>query len=192
MKTRNSFTTICFLLAVAQVFYAPSAYPQNANAQHAFPDRWSVGISAANYGYDPGLGLEITTPPIWSQKLSLRLRGNYAWVEAYKVSTGHWASYTSFAAGMVYHSQLYERARIQVEIGLFNIVPDHEISIDKNMQGIYELTGLEFFIVNKEEHHLAYHFGAGLSHAFAYAEKIEGRPRLGNGFVFINGFRFYL
>ena len=192
MKTRKSFTTLCFLLAVAQVVYVASAYAQNANDKNAIPISWSVGISASNYRYDPAIGLEITTPPIWSQKLSLRLRGNYAWVEAYKVSTGHWAGYTSFGAGMVYYSQLYERARVQVEIGLFNIVPDHEISINKNMQGIYELTGLELFVIKKEKHHLAYYFGAGLSHAFAYAEKIEGRPRLGSGLFFINGFRLYL
>ena len=154
-------------------------------------DKFAAGISAGHYGYDPGVAAEITTPSFFKGHLQLRARGTLQWLEAYKSSNNHWARYRSYSLALVYHSRLYDRARFYVEAGTFTIVPDGSFSDRRFLQGVYEVTGLEVFVVNSAHYNIVFYVGIGPAFIEAYADRLEGTPRYGNGIHYMNGFRVY-
>jgi hypothetical protein len=152
---------------------------------------FSVGISAGEYGYDSGVGIEVGTPCFGNIPLCLRLRATVSWLEWYKATYDHWARYESINVSMVYHFFTEERSRAYLETGTYTIFPDEKFSQRRSIQGIASSIGIELFLITKPKLNMCYYFSGGYAHIRAYADKLENKPRFGNGFVFNNGFRFY-
>lgn len=165
----------------------------HSNAQGTFtPGKtFSIATSAGIHGFDSGVGLEVGTPCFKNTSLCLRIKGTVSWLEWYKATFDHWARYESFNVSMVYNIFTVERSRGYVEMGTYLVFPDEQFSQRKSIQGITSSLGIELFVVTKPGFHLCYYFSSGIGYIKAYADKLENKPRYGNGFVFNNGFRFY-
>lgn len=155
------------------------------------PKSFSVGITAGEYGYDSGIGVEISTPCIQNTSLCFRVKGLVSWLEQYKADYDKWARYKSLNVSTVYNIYVFERSRAYIELGTYFIFPDAEFSQRKSIQGFSGVTGVELFVITNPNFHMCYYFSGGIGYIRAYADKLENNPRYGNGFVFNNGFRFY-
>jgi hypothetical protein len=186
--TMKSLIQISFLVAAVWLVYQP------ASAQETFKPRtrsFSLAVSAGHYGLDPALGFEIGTPTFSKERFCVRFKTNLNWLEQYKSDLDKWVSYNSFGVSWVYNTQLFDRSRIYVDMGTFVIIPNSKFAASKNIQGLSGFAGVELFVVTNPKLNISYYFGGGLNYAPAYADKMENKPRYGNGFVFSNGLRFY-
>jgi hypothetical protein len=153
---------------------------------------FSFGVLAGEYGYDAGIGLELGTPSLFKNKICFRIKGTQNWLEVYKASYDRWAKYETVAISMVYNTLIVDRGRVYFDIGTYHIFPDKKVSNKTNVQGITSSIGVELFVVTNPKFNVSYYFSSGIGYIHAHAEKLENKPRYGNGFVFNNGFRFYL
>jgi hypothetical protein len=159
---------------------------------YALPAKtYSLSIFAGNYGYDAGVGIEAGSPCIQNTGLCFRVKGTLLWLEQYKAVTDRWAAYRSLNVSTVYNIYTFERSRVYIELGTYFIFPDVKFSHRKSIQGVSGSTGVEAFITTNPNFHMCYYFSGGIGYIRAYADKLENKPRYGNGFVFNNGFRFY-
>lgn len=159
--------------------------------EHLPDNRFAAGISAGHYGYDPAIGIDVTTSSFFRNHFSLRLHGTLHGLEAYQSSYHHWASYQSYSVGMVYHTNIIDHARFFVELGMLAIIPDSRFSKEKYLQGVYQFNGVEVFFVNTNQLCVGFHLGIGPTLIEAYADKLERSPRYGNGLYYLSGLRFY-
>jgi hypothetical protein len=187
MKTARTFILIPIFCAASAV----STYSQSQPAPTVEGNRLSAGISVGHYRYDPGVTVEFATRAILRQRLSLRVKGGVHWLEAYKAANYHWATYRTFAVGLVYNAELFERTRFYTELGMFAIIPDVKFSDRPFIEGIYQFNGLEIVLMSKDNVALCLYLGLGPAFINAHAEKIEGNPGYGNGVHFANGLRVY-
>ncbi|MFZ6013864.1 MAG: hypothetical protein ACOYXT_26220, partial [Bacteroidota bacterium] len=102
-----------------------------------------------------------------------------------------WAKYETITVSLVYNTLVIDRIRGYLELGTLYVFPDNSFSDQKFKQGIISSIGVELFAVSHPRLNVCYYFNGGLSSVRAYAEKLEDKPRFGNGFVFNHGFRFY-
>jgi hypothetical protein len=152
---------------------------------------FSAGLIACEFGYDMGIGVEVGTPCLRQTALCFRIKGTTSWLEHYKSRFDRWATYKSLNVSMIYNFYTMERSRAYADIGTYVIFPDAKFSQQRSVQGVTASTGLELFVITNPKFHVCYYFSGGIAHARAYADKLENKPRYGNGFVFTNGFRFY-
>lgn len=188
MRFREIILSLCFLLLFMGT---KQACAQDAFAVFSHVDKFSGAVSVGHYGYDPTIAVELTTPSFYHNRLKFRLRVNLQWLEAYKATYQHWAHYYSYSAALVYHSQIFDKARFYVELGTYSIVPEASFSEKRFLQGFYEFNGLEIFLVSANHYNLAFYLGIGPMFIEAYADKLERRPRYGNGMQYSNGVRIY-
>jgi hypothetical protein len=153
-------------------------------------NKFSIGISAGNLGFDSGIGIELSTPSVFNG-FCIRIKGGTSWLESYKAVYDHWRQYQSLSAAMVYNTKVADRAILFFELGTYLLVPDQKFSTYKNNQGVFGTTGIELVISTKPSAHTRYFFCGGLGYIKAYADKMENEPRYGNGLIFNNGFRYY-
>lgn len=188
MRFRKTISSLCCL-----VFFIGMGrtYAQDAPTAYIHINKFSGAVSGGHYGYDPAIGVELTTPSFYRNHLRFRVRANLQWLEAYKATYQHWARYYSYSAALVYHSQILDRARFYVELGTFAIVPEATFSEKRFLQGFYEFNGLEIFLISTSHYNLAFYLGIGPMFIEAYADKLERRPRYGNGIQYSNGVRIY-
>lgn len=176
------------IVAVATIsMVINTAYGQIEPSHRSF----SFGLSANEYGYDPGIGIEISTPGFFNSRLCVRLKGNITWLEEYKATYDHWAKYRSISAIIVYNFNSVEGMRVYSGMGPYAIFPGNKFSDSRMVEGVICETGVELSVVTTPAMRITYYFSGGLAYINAYAEKLENNPRYGNGFVFSNGFRFY-
>ncbi len=184
----NVTKPVVFLVAVLGAslthIYAQEAASSNEN-------KLSIAFALAHYGYDPAFGFEITTRTMIGNHFALRLRGSIQMMEAYKAADDKWISYQSFGLGMVYQANIIERARFYAELGGFALVPDNRFTSKKFLQGIYGLAGLEIYFLKKNTYNLSFFLAGGPAFINARAEKLAGKPRYGNGLIYMNGLRLY-
>lgn len=154
-------------------------------------NRLSAAFTLAHYGYDPAFGFEVTSRPFLRNHFAFRLRGNIQMMEAWKAADDHWIAYQSFGLATVYQVDVSEVAKFYAELGGFALLPDRRFTSKKFLKGIYELNGLEICLRRKQTHNLAFFVALGASFINARAEKVEGRPRYGNGLIYMNGVRLY-
>lgn len=181
------------VLASVLLLYCSAAegWSQNYPVTAPRSEGLSAGISLGHYRYDPGIGIEFTTRSIFQNHLSLRLKASVQWLEAYKATHNHWVSYRTFAIGLVYYGELFERARFFAEVGILGISPNQKFSDHSLVEGFYQFNGLEVTLLDKNDFTLALFFGIGPMFTHAHAEKIEGNPGYGNGLHYVNGLRVY-
>jgi hypothetical protein len=152
----------------------------------------SIGISAGQFGEDPGIGIEIGSPTFLGNHVLLRINGSLAWMEEYKASQHHWAKYNIINACVAYNFKPVERVRPYLQVGTTFIFPQQEISDTGVIKGLNYSAGLELFLASKPGFHICYYFSLGYSHINAHADNLESNPLYSNGLIFNNGFRFYL
>lgn len=176
------------LLAFVVTFTAPAQPPPSLFA-HA--QEYAVGISGGHWSWDPFVALELSSHSFAQDHLRFRLRGSLHGLEAYKASRRHWATYQVYAAGAVYQARISERGRFYIEAGAFGLIPNRTFSGKKLLIGYYGLTGVEVFVINRPGHNVTFYLAAGPSFIKAYAERLEGSPRYGNGLQYVGGLRYY-
>lgn len=151
----------------------------------------SIAVSAGEYGYDTGIGIEVGTPRIRNTNVYFRAKGNLVWFERYKAQYDQWLNYKSLNISMGYNVFSEERIGVYVDLGTYIIFPNQKVTQQKLVQGITSTVGLEIFVMTSERFDLSYYFNAGIADARAYADQLENKPRYGHGFLFSNGFRLY-
>jgi hypothetical protein len=181
MKNKVALIVIAMLLAM------------NLHGQkYSLPAKtFSLGVTAGEYGYDAGVGVEISTPCIQNTSLCFRIKGMVTWLEQYKADYDTWARYESLNVATVYNVYTFERSRLYIELGTYFIFPDAKFSKQKSIQGISGSTGVELSVITSSNFLMCYYFSGGIGYIRAYADRLENKPRYGNGIVFSNGFRFY-
>jgi hypothetical protein len=175
------FTCSCLLL-----LWAGTCFSQSVAVS---PKRFGLGVSAGHYGVDGGVGVDLTSPLVIRNHFGFRIRGNVVWLEEYKASLDHWATYNTALAGLLYRRRLAPRADFVTEAGAMIIFPDNRFSDDKIETGHYALVGVEHYLSHKINA-LTHYISIGLIASGAHAEKLEFSPKYGTGFVFNTGFRF--
>jgi hypothetical protein len=166
-------------------------YAQDMHFQNRHTNHFSFGVTASDFSFDSGLGIEVTSPRVLRKAVCFRFKGSMNWMEQYKATYDHWAKYSTLAASVVVYSDFFERVRWYVDVGPFIIIPESRISDRKYIEGGSGIVGLEIFVINTPHTNICYYFGVGAAHCTAYADKLEARPRYGNGIIITNGFRFY-
>lgn len=112
-------------------------------------------------------------------------------MEAHKATYHHWATYHALRVSVAYHLFATERARIYAELGVTSLFPGAQLSDKKYVAGFIAFHGLEVTLVEAGDGSVCLFLGAGPTFVQAYAEKLEGSPRYGNGVVLVCGVRFY-
>lgn len=185
MRMKTLLTKLFFISAVLAI---PSASAQtHSNSYKSF----SLGILGGEYGDDTGVGIEIGTPFLFNNRVSLRARANLNWLEAYKANFDKWVKYETLTTSLTYHALVVQRVRGYVEVGALFVFPDKSFSDKKARQGLTSSIGVELFVFTDPGLDVFYYFSGGYSLVKATAEKLEDRPHYASGFVFNNGFRFY-
>ena len=179
---RIRFTCSCLLL-----LWAGTSLSQSVAVS---PKRFGVGVSAGHYGVDGGFGIDLTSPLVIRNHFGFRVRGNIVWLEEYKATSDHWATYHTAFTGLLYRRRLSPRADFVTEAGAIIIFPHNKFSGEKIENGHYALVGIEHYLSHKVNV-LTHHISIGLIASGARAEKLEYSPKYGSGFVFNTGFRFY-
>ena len=187
MKFRLSIVPIIWLLAAGM----PGATQAQQRSDHLPVNRFAAGISTGHYGYDPAVGIDVTTSSFFRDHFSVRIHGTWHGLEAYKSSYHRWASYQSYSLGMVYHTNIIDHARFFIELGMFAIIPDSRFSEENYLQGVYQFNGIEVFFINTDQYCVGFHLGIGPTLIDAHADKLERSPRYGNGIFYLSGLRFY-
>jgi hypothetical protein len=186
MKPTMRLITACLvMLSITEI------HAQKETVLYPRKYKFSAAILAGEYGYDMSIGAELGSSPLLNDRLCVRLRGNINWLEQYKNADGHLSKYKSVGAYIVYNFLSADRSRINLEAGTFFILPNKNLSVPASVQGFSGSTAVELFIVNSSYLNLCYYFSGGVSYTKTSAEKLETKSKLGNGFVFNNGFRFY-
>ncbi len=150
----------------------------------------SFGITAGHYYFDPAIGLEITSPGILNN-FRFRVRANHNWSERYQAASGHWATFNSYWCALTYNTDPIDRTRIFLESGAYLIQPDKVFSSARIHTGCFAAVGVELFVAPNTTERLSYFFSGGFAAINARADKLEGRPRYGQGVIFTNGFRYF-
>ena len=145
---------------------------------YSLPDKnFSVAITAGEYAYDAGVGVELGTPCIQHTNLFFRFKGTVSWLERYKATYNQWTTYDALNASMVYNIFKIERGLGYVEVGTYFIFPGSKFSDKRYIQGFTGAVGIELFVVTKPNFNVCYFFGGGIGNIRAYADKLEDKPR---------------
>lgn len=168
-----------------------TAYADKGTKSVDLDERLSVAITAGEFGYDAGVGIEVGTPAFLSTKLRVRVKANMIWLQSYKAAFDHWATYSSVSASLVYNIISIERSIVYIEIGTHVMLPEKTFSDVTHVHGVNSLMGVDLFVVNAQSIKLSYFFSGGFLFTNARAEKLEGNPGYAKGFLFSNGFRIY-
>jgi hypothetical protein len=187
MKMISRILMFAYLLMTAGSIYA-----QEKETTYPYRNGYSIAVFGSEFGYDVGVGAEIGSPAFSNNRVCFRLKGSINWLEQYRINETHWVRYRSIGTYMVYNFIRVDRCRVFVEGGPFVILPDKRLSKKNSYQGFAASTGLELFVLNSSSLNMCYYFSAGFAYSTATAENLENMPRYANGFVFSNGFRFYL
>ncbi len=176
--------TICFLLIAAQ-----SAFSQIDSTLFR---SWSFAVAGNEYGYDTGLGVELSSPGLVNGRICLRLKASTVWMESYWALRDRWARFQLVEVMAVYQFAPVERARPYLEAGLIEVFPSRKFSDVTSRQGVAVRAGVELFVHTSRRMHMVYFFGGGINQVRAVAEKLDNAPTYANGFVFTTGLRFYV
>jgi len=182
-------TRFIAIIPIAVMLLLPTAQAQVDTTLYR---SWSAAVMAGDQGYDPSMGLELTTRSILRGRLCLRLKGNVAWMEAYRSLYQHTAAYHLMEAMAVYQFSIVEHIRPYMEAGLIEVLPSAAFSSLSSIDGFGCRVGVEMFIVARPGFHVAYYFAGSWNCIDAVAEKLDTHPHYAEGIGFGTGLRFYL
>ena len=161
-----------------------------SNAQTAsLPSGFGFGFQLNQYQNDFGLGLQVTSPLFVHNRLGIRVKGNFMFLEHLKNDLTEWTPYSNVSVGIYsIGGQVGENIRLYGEGGIVFLFPSSEFSTSSSDIGGYGLFGFEFFFSN----HTNYFIELGGIGTGAKANKIEHSPIYSNGFLISVGFRAIL
>ena len=181
---------VAFVLALLLILTAPAvvlagdgAAPRNT--------RFALGYHLNNFRHDFGLGLNVTSPYFFNDRVAVRFSVNAAYFDGIPAgqTEDEWMPYAIYKLGLVgVGSAVNDRVRLYGEGGVMYIVPNRLFS-EENCFGGYGYFGVEFFMT--ENHPLSYFIELGSVGSKARAEKIEDKPLYVNGFATTVGLRYH-
>ena len=137
------------------------------------------------------VGVEVTSPAFLKNRLAVRVRGGFDWIETYDLQGYQIDSHPSVGGSIIYRSFVAQRARFYVEIGTFVLFPSNEISNRVYATGYSGTTGFEFFNRPESGVTLSYFFGGGLAIHDTNMDEAGSQDYFGEDFIFTNGLRVY-
>jgi hypothetical protein len=184
----GNFMKRIFLLALMSL----PAYVTFAQIDSSLFRSWSISVSANEYGFDTGLGVDLSSPAFLNGAFCFRLKASTVWMEAYTAVYDRHATYQLIEVMSVYQFSHVDRARAYLEAGIIEVFPSGKFSDVMSVQGFGARVGAELFAYSSRKLNVACFFGGGINRIKAVAEKIESRPSYADGFVFTTGLRFYV
>lgn len=181
----------CLLNIIATAGFVLIIFTAHCQQTSPINRSFSIAALAGDYGYDTGIGLEVGTPTLMKH-WGFRLKGTKNWLEAYNAQFNTWAKYEILTVSMMYYPMMLQRARTYLESGPMIIFGDKKFTDQKLVYGFSSSLGVELFVFSDERTTICYYFSGGYAVVDAYAEKLETKPRYGQGFIFNNGFRLFL
>ena len=177
---KKNFTTAILLLLLATV---TSSYAQEANLSN----KLGVGFHLKRNQQDFGVGLNLTSPYLVSDKIALRLKGNLMWNQSSSIiNETTWIAYSNVSLGMVGVTGVVANCiRLYGEGGLVVLFPSSDLSEESMVLGGYGLFGFEFFMDTKNN----YFIEIGGIGTGAVADRLVGEPIYSNGMLINVGFR---
>lgn len=147
---------------------------------------FGVGFQLGQIQDDFGIGINLTSPYFFEDKIAIRLRGNVAWNEHIDVIETTWTPYTNLSIGFIgVGGNLNEYIRLYGEGGIILLFPDNKFSSESMENGGYGLFGFEFF----HTPNINYFIEIGGVGTGANADKIQFKPIYSNGLLINAGLR---
>lgn len=158
-------------------------------AQREINNGSKIGFQLGKYDRDFNIGLQLTSPGFWHNGASLRLRTDLGFLSYLKDSEEAWSSYGKISLGLVgIGGHVSDQIRLYGEGGLGAFILPANLSESSFQLSPYGLFGFEFYL-NPSFH---YFLEAGASTGRVRADRIEGKPFVGNGMVIQVGLRVAL
>lgn len=152
----------------------------------AISNGFGVGFQLGQIQEDFGIGINITTPFFFENKVAVRLRGNMAWNEHLENQETTWTPYTNFSIGVIgVGGNLNKYIRLYGEGGIILLFPADKFSTESMESGGYGLFGFEFFHTTN----LNYFIEIGGVGTGAKKNQIPTKPIYSNGLLINAGLR---
>lgn len=149
----------------------------------------SIGFTISQYNHDFGMGSCITSPYFFKKHFALRISYSRNWFQ-HTDSLGNyaWTDYQNSRLGIVgVGGVILKHIRLYGEGGIINLFSYNSLSDQKGTIGGYGLIGFEFLF--NENKNACYFIELGGSGTSLRADKIMGKPFVGQGFLINTGFR---
>jgi len=187
MNKKPLFLLIPFLVVI-NISRASANDTLTARASHL-----SLGLHLNQIRNEPGLGLSMTTPYFFDDKLALRFAGTLSVLYGIPLSntSEEPLPYVNLRLGAVYKTGALAKAiRLYVHSGVIYISPDNEISDDERIGGYLDF-GFEFFMSSGAQTRVSFCLESGFLASPAVAEKLPGQPVYALGVDLSVGIRYY-
>ncbi|MEA3317871.1 MAG: hypothetical protein U9R54_07930 [Bacteroidota bacterium] len=181
-----------YLLLVVMLFAFFSAKTQNNENFENRSSYFSYGFSIKQYQNDFGLGLNVTTPYFWNNRMAVRLKTSYLWYEHIPLNDTEyvWSGYQNIQFGLIgIGGMIGTSIRLYGEGGIVGIFPNSAFSDKDFVFGGYGLFGFEFYTYEKDIRTPSYYIEIG-SIGSASADKLQANPVYSNGLTISAGIRF--
>ncbi len=183
---------IKYVILIIFIFVSNIANAQTDDGFEKRASYFSYGFNLNQYQDDFGLGLNITSSYFWHNRMAVRLKANYQWLEHIPISGTEytWTGYENVQLGLIgVGGFIANSIRLYGEGGIMGIFPNSAFS-DKNFVfGGYGLFGFEFYMSGKDIRVPSYYIEIG-SMGSAIADKLPAKPIYSNGLTISVGIRF--
>jgi hypothetical protein len=148
-----------------------------------------IGYQINQYQNDFGVGLNITSPLFWHNRMAIRLKSNLMYNENVKNAITSWTPYSNVSLGLIgIGGMVSDKIRLYGEGGFLGIFPSSEFSSKDFEFGGYGAFGFEFFMSK----FMNYFIEIGGVGSGAFADKIVNKPIYSNGLTVSAGLRTFL
>lgn len=167
---------------IAATFVKAQEVPQKNAVQ--------LGFTIGQIQQDFGIGLNITSPYFFTQKVAFRVRGNFVFNEHLDQNAQFtWTPYSNMTIGVVgVGGSIGNGVNLYGEGGFLLLFPNTDFSSTTSESGGYGLLGFEFI----PNHVARYYIEIGGAGSGASADKVAGSPIYSNGLILYTGVRFSL
>ncbi|MFN3195976.1 MAG: hypothetical protein ACE364_08515 [Chlorobiota bacterium] len=149
---------------------------------------FGVGFQLGEIQDDFGIGLNITSPYIFDNRVAVRARANFVWNEHLDGIETTWTPYSNFTLGVVgVGGKINDYIRLYGEGGVILLLPSDEFSDGEMVSGGYGLFGFEFYHFRN----LNYFIEIGGVGTGARENTIATRPIYSNGLMINAGLRVH-
>ena len=151
-------------------------------------NNFAVGFQLGEIQDDFGIGLNITSPYVFNNKLAIRARANFVWNEHLDGIETTWTPYTNISLGLIgVGGKINDYIRLYGEGGVILLLPSDEFSDGEMVSGGYGLFGFEFYHFRN----LNYFIEIGGVGTGARENTIATRPIYSNGLMINAGLRVH-
>jgi hypothetical protein len=149
----------------------------------------SIGFTVSQFNHDFGMGSCITSPYFFKRHMAIRTSYSRNWFQhTDSLGTFVWTDYQNSRLGIVgVGGVILKHIRLYGEGGIINIFSFRSLSNRDGAIGGYGLIGFEFLF--NENKNACYFIELGGSGTSLRADKLVGKPFIGQGFFINTGFR---